>query len=79
MSTIQEVIDTATPQTVTSELKDLKSSDDKIEPTTTAPAAPVEHKDADSDEPRTKRGLRFWLVYVALCLSLLLAALDLVS
>ncbi|KAI0338621.1 MFS general substrate transporter [Trametopsis cervina] len=32
-----------------------------------------------ADEPRAKRGLRFWLVYVALCLSLLLAALDLAS
>ncbi|KAI0684558.1 MFS general substrate transporter [Cytidiella melzeri] len=33
----------------------------------------------DAEEPRAKRGLKFWLVYVALCLSLLLAALDLAS
>lgn len=36
-----------------------------------APAQP-------SEAAQTKRGTRFWLVYVALCISLLLAALDLV-
>lgn len=35
-------------------------------------------RNSESDE-RAGRGVRFWLVYVALCLALLLAALDLVS
>ena len=32
-----------------------------------------------AEETRSPRGLRFWLVFVALCCSLLLSALDLVS
>lgn len=51
------------------ELKDTPAS-------TVPPAQAVKAENAE--EPNPKRGLRFWLVYVALCLSILLAALDLV-
>lgn len=45
-------------------------------PPAAAAAPPNEPAPAGDDKPR--RGTRFWLVYVALCVSLLLAALDLV-
>ncbi|KAI0084347.1 major facilitator superfamily domain-containing protein [Irpex rosettiformis] len=70
MSTTQETSDPATPQTVVSDLKSTGKEADS-----TASSAPT----ATEDELSPKRGLRFWLVYVALCISLLLAALDLAS
>lgn len=77
MSTTEEVKDAATSQIVSvTELTTIQTTGKEQEQTAAISTA-VENGDT-TDEPKAKRGLRFWLVYVALCLSLLLAALDLV-
>lgn len=40
---------------------------------------PMDGSSVAEVKSNSNRGIHFWLVYVALCLSLLLAALDLVS
>ena len=82
MSTTEEVKDAATSQIASvTELTTIQTTGKEQEQTaaisTAAISTAVENGDT-TDEPKAKRGLRFWLVYVALCLSLLLAALDLV-
>ena len=77
MSTTEEVKDAATSQIASvTELTTIQTTGKEQEQTAAISTA-VENGDT-TDEPKAKRGLRFWLVYVALCLSLLLAALDLV-
>ena len=68
-----EVKDPNASQSTVTDIKDVQTASKEQEPTTAAAG------DTDTNEPKAKRGLRFWLVYVALCLSLLLAALDLVG
>ena len=73
----EEVKDAATSQIASvTELTTMQTTGKEQEQTAAISTA-VENGDT-TDEPKAKRGLRFWLVYVALCLSLLLAALDLV-
>ena len=56
---------------------DMKVGDDSDSKAAADADVKVAQAEGD-DDLKTKRGLRFWLVYVALCLSVLLAALDLV-
>ncbi|PSR79405.1 hypothetical protein PHLCEN_2v7050 [Hermanssonia centrifuga] len=65
--------------TSTNEAERNAISEVKTPPIASAEPTPEKQDEQENSDGKPKRGMRFWLIYVALCVSVLLAALDLAS